>query len=255
MKTPNLGIPRPPWLDSQAADAAEGVPQDGEADDVGHLQNVDDDYDDDDDDIAPYDGIFTQGNENAPAATVVEGDGSVELVAPPRQIARLEIGYARSAKLINVRHLKGVLWAMLEDRLLSVASALDQVSPAKKTRTSEAVSSGQGDEESGDPAKSSLTASSFNDLLTSLPAKVSKQTAGELSVAIGLNCLLHLANEKDLFLETNDDFTDIRISQGLSASELELLSSYQQRSAQAGLRPKKQLSLDPWLDRSDEEDV
>lgn len=36
----------------------------------------------------------------------------------------------------------------------------------------------------------------FSNLLTTLPDQVSKQTAGDLSVAIGLNCLLHLANEK-----------------------------------------------------------
>lgn len=127
-----------------------------------------------------------------------EGEDGVKLVAPPRQIARLEIGYARSAKLINVRHLKSVLWSMIESDLgttPTLATAAEAVSPpAKKTRKSE-----EADSLSTPPSPPSSSA--FSDLLTALPARVSKQTAGELSVAIGLNCLLHLANEKVIWLQ------------------------------------------------------
>ena len=40
----------------------------------------------------------------------------------------------------------------------------------------------------------------FSELLVEIPTKVSKQTACDLSVPIILNCLLHLANEKVMFL-------------------------------------------------------
>lgn len=167
--------------------------------------------DDDDDEIAPYDGIFTQvgvvstytssivhfvttgllifqqiAGENLGALQMEDEDG-VQLVAPPRHVARLEIGYARAAKLINVRHLKSVLWSMIEANL---AGGLDLSPPSKKPRVSV--------EDEGGAAKKSMEFPTcyFGDILTGLPAKVSKQTAGELSVAIGLNCLLHLANEK-----------------------------------------------------------
>ncbi|CDS41427.1 Condensin complex subunit 2 [Echinococcus multilocularis] len=232
----------PPWLDSQEDE----VHDDGDVGDM--VANDDDDYD-----VAPYDGVFTQGttgfNENTPTMMPLEGEDGVKLVAPPRQIARLEIGYARSAKLINVRHLKSVLWSMIESDFgatLSLTTAVEVLSPpAKKTRTST-----EADAVSAPPSPSS--SSSFSDLLTALPAKVSKQTAGELSVAIGLNCLLHLANEKDLFLETGMDYADLFISRGLPATELNLISQHKRCSHRGDAsRSKKQLSLDPWLEEVD----
>ncbi|VDK31638.1 unnamed protein product [Taenia asiatica] len=236
----------PPWLDSQAAAAA--AEEEGHDDaDVGDMVGME--ADDDDDEVAPYDGIFTQGpagsNENTPTMPP-EGEDGVKLVAPPRQIARLEIGYARSAKLINVRHLKSVLWSMIESDLgaaPTLATAIEAVSPpAKKTRKSD-----EADASSTPPSPPS--SSSFSNLLTALPNKVSKQTAGELSVAIGLNCLLHLANEKDLFLATSADYADLFISQGLPAAELNLISQHRRCSHRGDAsRAKKQLSLDPWLE-------
>lgn len=123
---------------------------------------------------------------------LVDEEG-VELVAQPRQITRLEIGYARSAKLINVRHLKSVLWNMIESNISSAPDGGKLSPPTKKTRVSV---ENEADTVESEQRRASNTPSSFGDLLTALPANVSKQTAGDLSVAIGLNCLLHLANEK-----------------------------------------------------------
>ncbi|VDM32971.1 unnamed protein product [Hydatigera taeniaeformis] len=241
----------PPWLDSQAAAAAaeEGVHDDA---DVGDL--VDMVADDDDDDVAPYDGIFTQGpggfSENTPTVAPLEGEDGVKLVVPPRQIARLEIGYARSAKLINVRHLKSVLWSMIESDLAAapVLAATAEVTspPPKKIRTFAETATSPASSSSPSPSPPS---SSFGDVLTALPAKVSKQTAGELSVAIGLNCLLHLANEKDLFLAAGADYADLSISQGLPSTELDLISQHKRCMHRGDVsRSKKQLSLDSWLE-------
>ncbi|KAM7540142.1 hypothetical protein Aperf_G00000041449 [Anoplocephala perfoliata] len=231
----------PPWLDSQAAAAAA---EDGCQDvDAGNVDHAPIDDDDDDDEIAPYDGIFTQqmAEENPSAMPVEDGDG-VPLVAPPRQVARLEIGYARAAKLINVRHLKSVLWGMIETSLAGGP-------PAKKPRASVE------DEEGAVEKSTEFPKCYFGDILTGLPAKVSKQAAGELSVAIGLNCLLHLANEKDLFIESGEDCADLSIFQGLSAAEQALISQYKRRSDRFEVqRAKKQVSLDRWLESSVEND-
>lgn len=127
----------------------------------------------------------------------MEDEDGMQLVAPPRQVARLDIGYARAAKLINVRHLKSVLWDMIARDLTANS---DRSPPAKKPRPSveEDGEGGSGVETSQDkPAQGEVRPTChFSDILTTLPSKVSKNTASELSVAIGLNCLLHLANEK-----------------------------------------------------------
>ncbi|VDL18343.1 unnamed protein product [Hymenolepis diminuta] len=244
----------PPWLDSQAAAA---VAEDGCHDDDNDAGDIDHMPADDDDDIAPYDGIFTQQGAGDNSLTVpMEDEDGMQLVAPPRQVARLDIGYARAAKLINVRHLKSVLWDMI-DRDLTANS--DRSPPAKKPRPSveEDGEGGDGVETSQDkPTQGEFRPTChFSDILTTLPSKVSKSTASELSVAIGLNCLLHLANEKDLFLDTGEGCIDILISQGPSASELEMISQYQQRSSRVGeQRAKKQVSLDRWLESGMEDD-
>nr|CDS29655.2 Condensin complex subunit 2 [Hymenolepis microstoma] len=236
----------PPWLDSQAAAAVaaeDGVHDDDEAGDIDHMP-----VDEDDDDIAPYDGIFTQQGAIDNIGIVPMEDG-MQLVAPPRQVARLEIGYARAAKLINVRHLKSVLWEMIGRDL---AASSDRSPPTKKPRPDiDTNEEGTADTSQVKSAQEEYRPTCcFSDILTSLPARVSKNTASELSVAIGLNCLLHLANEKDLFLETGEGCIDLLISQGLSTSELEMISQYQRSSRVGEQRSKKQVSLDRWLENS-----
>ncbi|VDO07515.1 unnamed protein product [Rodentolepis nana] len=242
----------PPWLDSQAAAAAaaaeDGAHDDVDTDDVDHMP-----VDEDDDDIAPYDGIFTQQGAIDNIGTVPMEDG-MQLVAPPRQVARLEIGYARAAKLINVRHLKSVLWEMI-DRDLTASS--DRSPPTKKPRPDIDVDEGCGAAETSQVKSAQeeyRPTCCFSDILASLPSRVSKNTASELSVSIGLNCLLHLANEKDLFLETGEGCIDLLISQGLSISELEMISQYQRSSRVGEQRAKKQVSIDRWLENSMEDD-
>ncbi|VDL94601.1 unnamed protein product [Schistocephalus solidus] len=90
----------------------------------------------------------------------------------------------------------------------------------------------------------------FGQILTALPGRVSRNTAEELSVAITLNCLLHLANEKDLMFEPMEDFTNLAIYRGLTDSELELLKEYE-KAVRSERRRDKQLSLDAWLEADD----
>ncbi|CAH8523269.1 unnamed protein product [Dicrocoelium dendriticum] len=210
----------------------------------------DDDDDDDLDHLPPYAGVFTQDINTQVDNAVMDG---IDLVAQPRKIARIEIGYARTAKMINVHRLKAVMWDFLEASFSPTSP-----NPAQSPPTSTGESSSQ-------PQKTVT----FSSLVATLPDRLSWQMVKELSVPIALNCLLHLANEKDMFFMCTENLTDVLISRGLPDSELEALESYRlssesnetdlppsKASRTEGNRSKKHKrprssTLDSWLADSD----
>ncbi|OON13570.1 barren protein, partial [Opisthorchis viverrini] len=228
--------------------------------------------DDDDDDMGlPFQGVFTQfpyrevvihmTTEITPLSvsfarqfTNAQGEfttlGGLDLVSQPRKVARIEIDYARTAKMINVRRLKLAMWNFLEHTLphplngarspMSVASTSSAPDGASLTPSlsgetaaapevpgplaSESITSPQME---GHPDVRVPGAVSFRTLIGSLSSRISWQMAKELSIPIAFNCLLHLSNEKDLYLEPVPGFSDIFVSQGLPEFEIEALKVYQ----------------------------
>ncbi|KAA3676130.1 condensin complex subunit 2 [Paragonimus westermani] len=200
--------------------------------------------DDDDDDLPlPFEFTTTQ-----PANT--QGDfGDMELIFQPRKVARIEIGYARTAKMINVGRLKSAMWNFLELAIaqsnvapqspVSVASTFSAPEAASlpASLTSEAAPTLDFPElpfvdshrELRDERHCSgrCNPPRLSDLIDNLPTRLSWQMTKELSVPIVLNCLLHLANEKELYLSCSEDLTDIIIFQGVPYFELESLKTYQ----------------------------
>ncbi|KER34118.1 hypothetical protein T265_12417 [Opisthorchis viverrini] len=199
--------------------------------------------DDDDDDMGlPFQGVFTQfpyrevvihmTTEITPLSvsfarqfTNAQGEfttlGGLDLVSQPRKVARIEIDYARTAKMINVRRLKLAMWNFLEHTLphplngarspMSVASTSSAPDGASLTPSlsgetaaapevpgplaSESITSPQME---GHPDVRVPGAVSFRTLIGSLSSRISWQMAKELSIPIAFNCLLHLSNEKIL---------------------------------------------------------
>ncbi|KAK6185759.1 hypothetical protein SNE40_007921 [Patella caerulea] len=119
--------------------------------------------------------------------TVLSGD---KLLAQPYKIAKIDIGYAKTAKKLDVRKLKGSMWKLL-------------AAPEEKEKSE--------DEVTNDEMMSKTW--SFQSLLQELPEKVSTNTAKNLSVPIAFVCLLHLANEKSLKI-TDDQLKDLEICKG-----------------------------------------
>ncbi|GAA55795.1 condensin complex subunit 2 [Clonorchis sinensis] len=204
--------------------------------------------DDDDDDMGlPFHGLFTQFTNAQGEFTTL---GGLDLVSQPRKVARIEIDYARTAKMINVRRLKLAMWNFLEHTLphplngarspMSVASTSSAPDGASLTPSlsgeptaapevpgplaSESTTSTQME---GHPDVRVPGAVSFRTLIGSLSSRISWQMAKELSIPIAFNCLLHLSNEKDLYLEPVSGFSDIFVSQGLPQFEIEALKVYQ----------------------------
>lgn len=138
---------------------------------------------------------FTQVN--PVDGTLLTGD---KLIAQPYKVAKIDIDYAKTAKKLDVKRLKSSMWNLLK--------AAPKNSPEGDTNNSASLEPLPG---TSREMEGKLT---FQKLLNDLPAKVSGQTARNLSVPIAFVCLLHLANEKTLKID-EDDMKDLIITQGL----------------------------------------
>ncbi|GAB6025465.1 hypothetical protein CHUAL_011205 [Chamberlinius hualienensis] len=102
------------------------------------------------------------------------------LVDKPFQVPKFEIPYPRAAKKVNVKHVKSCIWDWLSEN-------------TKKKNIAD------------------LNTKSFREMYDILPNLVTSQTAKNLSPAIAFTCLLHLANEKILKIESNENHNDLSI--------------------------------------------
>jgi len=134
-------------------------------------------------------------NESVVDQTLFAGDG---LVAQPNKVQKIDIGYAKTAKKMDVKKLKGAMWGLL--------TANDE---GNKENVPVDQQGKQNDESSVTQARS------FKDLYAQLPGKLSKNMSKNLSVAIAFVCILHLANEKCLKMSGDPEMADFFISQGM----------------------------------------
>ncbi|XP_031685629.1 condensin complex subunit 2-like isoform X3 [Oncorhynchus kisutch] len=118
--------------------------------------------------------------------------GEDDLVPEPHRVNKIEINYAKTAKKMDMKRLKNIMWNLLTDSL-------------EKTAKQE-VENAETSEVSGEKVFSQTTKT----LLQSLPPTM----AQNLSVPLVFVALLHLANEKNLELVKVDDMSDILIKQG-----------------------------------------
>uniref|UniRef100_A0A8D2PRQ7 Condensin complex subunit 2 n=1 Tax=Zosterops lateralis melanops TaxID=1220523 RepID=A0A8D2PRQ7_ZOSLA len=120
-------------------------------------------------------------NGNIPAS------GELELIAEPQKIHKIPIHYAKTAKKMDMRRLKRNMWELLTEQGTDAGEGTDT-------------------EVAGEKILSDVT----KDLLHRLPPAM----ATNLSVPLAFVCLLHLANEKNLRLESTEDLSDILVKQG-----------------------------------------
>eukprot|EP01135_Chromosphaera_perkinsii_P004742 Nk52_evm14s295 gene=Nk52_evmTU14s295 len=116
------------------------------------------------------------------------GDNS-NLVAAPKKVEKIEINYARVAKKIDVRKLKTGMWEILKDP--------------------------EGDKENV-PTEEVYKEKNFTQLVSQCEKQEEKaQEDSKPSVPICFVCLLHLANEKGLDIQSNSNLNELKISQGV----------------------------------------
>lgn len=121
-----------------------------------------------------------------------EGDAPMEMVEAPAQPSNLRIAYAKTAKRVDVKKLKSSLWQQLSSDVPPPPVVAAPESTKKKTKTK-------------------MVDKSFQQTLMELPRSIESKELSEISVPYCFICLLHLANEKGLEIQTIDQSTDLRI--------------------------------------------
>ena len=161
----------------------------------------DDDHDIDFDvDVAPMAAAGASSSAaTAEAAAAAADGGELQLVAAPRAVSKIEIGYARAATKVDVKALKHGMWQQLSEEAAALASASKSAAAgAAKKRFSRPAGVG----EPAAPAASELC--SFQSTMTALTASLPADALPNISVSFCFICLLHLANEQDLALAHGD---------------------------------------------------
>jgi len=123
--------------------------------------------------------------------------GGDNLVEAPKLVdkASLQIGYAKTAKKVDMKRIKEASW-----RILTQASSEDKEN-----------------QEVQEQEDTDLLDTNFTSLYKSLkqPGKLPKTMSENLSVPLAFIALLHLCNENTLALEsTGDQFADFKITKG-----------------------------------------
>ncbi|NXM21311.1 CND2 protein, partial [Ploceus nigricollis] len=135
----------------------------------------------------------------------IPGCGELELIAEPHKIHKIPIQYARTAKRMDMRRLKRNMWELLTEQG-EVGKGNSCWEFCRVSFPGEEGGEGTDTEMAGEKILSDLT----KDLLHRLPPAM----ATNLSVPLAFVCLLHLANEKNLRLESTEDLSDILVRAG-----------------------------------------
>ena len=109
---------------------------------------------------------------------------------------KIDIGYAKTAKKMDVKRLKASIWSILnkpEKKSENPGNPPSQAATQEPMETEGTTESGPGTPESADEV---VGDHSFATMVHQLPETISKNMARNLSVPIAFVCLLHLANER-----------------------------------------------------------
>lgn len=128
-------------------------------------------------------------------------DFSKNLVVAPNKVAKINIGYARTAKKMDMKKLKTAVWSFLVDPTNN------------KENETQVEKRDQSLVEQKNKMDPSYTVD-FSTLYKNLPPRVSSKMSENLSVPLAFAALLHLANEHNLKLCTRKDLKDFTIMQG-----------------------------------------
>jgi condensin complex subunit 2 len=144
-------------------------------------------------------GIAELGGATKPAPT-----GALKLIGNVRQVNKIHIGYAQKAKVMDVKKLKQRLWTEIEEQAVAVRG---RSSPEPGADQAAAA----GHEQGG--AVIPAEAQTLKKLWADVPGKVDRKMADNLSVPIMFVCLLYLANDKELRIDSVPLMNDLVIQQ------------------------------------------
>jgi condensin complex subunit 2 len=180
------------------------------ADGVGPME-VDDDIDDipagwDPSESGGDGAIAELGGASKPAPA-----GALKLIGNVRQVNKIHIGYAQKAKVMDVKKLKQRLWTEIEEQAV-VVRGRSSPEPGADVEHSEADPAAAAGHEQGG-AVIPAEAQTLKKLWADVPGKVDRKMADNLSVPIMFVCLLYLANDKELRIDSVPLMNDLIIQQ------------------------------------------
>ncbi|XP_063848247.1 condensin complex subunit 2-like [Scylla paramamosain] len=121
------------------------------------------------------------------------------LVAAPDKIEKVNIGYARTAKKVDMKKLKTAIWDMLADPSTEKENCRQSENQAENNKK--------------DKMDSNCDIE-FSSMYKALPQRLSVSMSGNISVPLVFIGLLHLANEHNLKLVDKGNLMDFTVMQG-----------------------------------------
>jgi len=193
-------------------DDVEDYDYDNAADNDGYCPDIDDEQDAYGDAMEdPQQTILgssmMEGDQEVPSSQVADFAGE-NLVEAPKMVdkAALQIGYAKTAKKVDMKRIKRVAWNILTQA--SSEEKENQSGSPEKQVDKELVEHNAGGRE--------VEETQFTTLYKTLkqPTRLPKTMSENLSVPLAFIALLHLCNEESLHLIPSEQMDDFQIVQG-----------------------------------------
>uniref|UniRef100_A0A1S4H6T5 Condensin complex subunit 2 n=1 Tax=Anopheles gambiae TaxID=7165 RepID=A0A1S4H6T5_ANOGA len=127
---------------------------------------------------------------------------STEFLGAPDKVHKINIAYAKTAKVIDMKQLKYNCWRVISSHVQA------EVGPPP---TQQPAASQQPDVTMPPPTQPEETRITFSALYRKVPQLLSKTMSENISKSLAFYAVLHLANEKSLLLGRQEDLNDFTI--------------------------------------------
>ncbi|GJQ12388.1 hypothetical protein GpartN1_g4179.t1 [Galdieria partita] len=117
----------------------------------------------------------------------------LEFVEQPYKVEKVDIPFATMAKNVDIRQLKQDMWRIISEQGTFSSNESESLQEASSNSTNE-------------------TLLSLQQMVTKLSEQFSERDRKDITPPYLFICLLHLANEKGLFLKESEDLSDIFIT-------------------------------------------
>jgi len=187
-------------------DDVEDYDYDNPADNEGYCPDIDDEQDAygdaiDDNSQPNLGSSMLCGDQEVPESQALGDFVGDNLVAAPKMVdkAALQIGYAKTAKKVDMKRIKHVAWSILTQEKENQSGSPDK----------------QKDQDNVEKRKE-VEETQFTSLYKTLkqPTRLPKTMSDNLSVPLAFIALLHLCNEESLQLIPSESLDDFKIIQG-----------------------------------------
>lgn len=127
------------------------------------------------------------------------------------------VNYAKTAKKVNIKLLKDNIWNTLDitEVVSSVVEPAEPAEPAESAESMVQLLEKPQQQQQQEERK-------FTEVIQDLKSVYAPQQMTDISTSFCFICLLHLANEKGLVIENNEDNTELTIRKDMTVSQAEL---------------------------------